>query len=279
MCSLLIYLFIYLKIVYYCACADRARSLFQLLRFVFLVFIVFLIITFFSFYHTYQSTFWSCALSEHVGRESDFWSFLHFLWVISRSYWDSALTRSDFMAALFTPGISWSHWGRQAGRPEHHRSPLRSGGERTEDAGEDWNSRGNQMGRDSGGWWRRGDRSCVSPLSSWPTWGRWATTTLVRSQGGEPGLQSDVFTETWLHQEIPDDNISISGLQTVRADRDRTENGQCEGGRLVVLFNNCWCDPGQIITIKQRICCPDIELFSVRPRPYYCTESFHASLL
>ena len=37
-----------------------------------------------------------------------------------------------------------------------------------------------------------------------------------------PGVQSDVFTETWLKQDIPDDNISISGLQTVRDNRDHT---------------------------------------------------------
>ncbi|KAI4903482.1 hypothetical protein NFI96_006182 [Prochilodus magdalenae] len=33
------------------------------------------------------------------------------------------------------------------------------------------------------------------------------------------------FSETWLHQDIPDDNVSITGFQTVRADRDCTESG------------------------------------------------------
>ncbi|KAI4885338.1 hypothetical protein NFI96_001847 [Prochilodus magdalenae] len=33
------------------------------------------------------------------------------------------------------------------------------------------------------------------------------------------------FLETWLHQDIPDDNVSITGFQTVRADRDCTESG------------------------------------------------------
>ena len=33
---------------------------------------------------------------------------------------------------------------------------------------------------------------------------------------GATGEKSDVFTETWLHQDIPGHFISISGLQTVR---------------------------------------------------------------
>lgn len=38
------------------------------------------------------------------------------------------------------------------------------------------------------------------------------------------------FMETWLHQDIPDDNISISGFQTVRANRDCTGSGKQKGG-------------------------------------------------
>ena len=49
-------------------------------------------------------------------------------------------------------------------------------------------------------------------------------------------VQSDVFMETWLHQDIPDDNISISGLQTVQADQDHTKSGKHEGGRFADLM-------------------------------------------
>ncbi|KAI4897881.1 hypothetical protein NFI96_029587, partial [Prochilodus magdalenae] len=43
------------------------------------------------------------------------------------------------------------------------------------------------------------------------------------------------FSETWLHRDIPDDNVSITGFQTVRADRDCTESGKRKGGGLAVL--------------------------------------------
>ena len=38
------------------------------------------------------------------------------------------------------------------------------------------------------------------------------------------------FTESWLHQDIPDVNVSIEGFHTIRADRDYTECGKRKGG-------------------------------------------------
>ena len=48
--------------------------------------------------------------------------------------------------------------------------------------------------------------------------------------------------------------------------RDRTENGKREGGGLVVLDNNRYCDPGHI-NIKERTRCLDVELLTVGIRP------------
>ena len=50
------------------------------------------------------------------------------------------------------------------------------------------------------------------------------------------------FTETWLHQDISDDNIFMSGLQDVRAFRGRIESDNREGSRLDVLVTNRGCD-------------------------------------
>ena len=46
------------------------------------------------------------------------------------------------------------------------------------------------------------------------------------------------FMGKWLHQDIPDDNVSISGLQTVRTDWDCIESIKSKGGGLVSLINN-----------------------------------------
>ena len=78
-----------------------------------------------------------------------------------------------------------------------------------------------------------------------------------------------------MEQDRPDHNISISGFQTFQAEQDGTESGQHKGGRLAVLIDSSWCNPGHIINIKERICCPDVELLAVRLRSYYCPGSSH----
>ncbi len=98
-------------------------------------------------------------------------------------------------------------------------------------------------------------------------------TALARSQTEYRECSLMCFTETWLHQDIPDDNVSIDGFQTVRAGRDSTGSGKRKGGGLAVLVNNKWCNPAHI-TIKERVCSPDIELLAVGLRPYYLPREF-----
>ncbi|XP_072139306.1 juxtaposed with another zinc finger protein 1b isoform X2 [Mobula birostris] len=50
-------------------------------------------------------------------------------------------------------------------------------------------------------------------------------TALARSQRTFRESSVMCFTETWLHEDIPDQNLSTDGFQTVRADRKCTESG------------------------------------------------------
>ena len=99
-------------------------------------------------------------------------------------------------------------------------------------------------------------------------------TALIRSR--ECSLMC--FSETWLHQDNRDHNFSINGFQSVRADRDHTGSGKRKGGGLAVLVNNRWCNNGHV-TIKQSICCPDIELLVVGLRPYYLPCEFSHAIV
>ena len=81
------------------------------------------------------------------------------------------------------------------------------------------------------------------------------------------------FTETWLHEQIPDSNVTVPGFQTVRADRDTTATGKKKGGGLAVLVNNRWCNPGHV-SVKERVCNADIELVAVGLRPFYLQREF-----
>ena len=53
---------------------------------------------------------------------------------------------------------------------------------------------------------------------------------LARSQREYRESSVMVFTETWLHRDIPDCNVSVDGFHTVRADRDSTLSGKAKGG-------------------------------------------------
>ena len=96
---------------------------------------------------------------------------------------------------------------------------------------------------------------------------------LIRTQREYRESSIVCLTETWLHEQIPDSNITIPGFQTVRADRDTTATGKKKGGGLAVLVNNRWCHPGHV-TVKQHVCSPDIELVAVGLRPYYLAREF-----
>ena len=88
-----------------------------------------------------------------------------------------------------------------------------------------------------------------------------------------------IFSESWLHMDVPDHNVSTKDFHTVRTDRDCTTSGKRKGGGLAVYVNNRWCNPGHI-TVKDRICSPDIELLAVGLRPYFFPCEFsHAIVL
>lgn len=75
----------------------------------------------------------------------------------------------------------------------------------------------------------------------------------------------------WLHRDIPDHSVTISGFQLVRADRDFTWSYKRKGGGLVIFLNKRWCNPGHI-PIKENVCCPDIDLLVVRLQLYYLSK-------
>jgi len=43
-------------------------------------------------------------------------------------------------------------------------------------------------------------------------------------------------------------------------------------------MNNRWCNPGHI-TVKERVCSPDIELLAVSLRPYYLPREFSQAIV
>lgn len=103
-------------------------------------------------------------------------------------------------------------------------------------------------------------------------------TALVRRENIFRECSLMCFTETWLHDGIPDSSIDINGFSVVRGDRRREECSKRRGEGLAVYVNNMWCHPGHV-TVKERVCSPDIEFLAVGLRPYYMPREFSHAIL
>jgi len=54
------------------------------------------------------------------------------------------------------------------------------------------------------------------------------------------------FTETWLHDNVPDTIVSLAGFQLVRAHRSCNKSGKKKGGGVAIYVNNrCTVDTVQ----------------------------------
>lgn len=80
------------------------------------------------------------------------------------------------------------------------------------------------------------------------------------------------FTETWLNVLDTDSALEISGFGApLRLDRDSEVTHKTMGGGVCLYINRRWC---RNITVRERLCLPDIELLSVSLRPDYLPREF-----
>ena len=80
------------------------------------------------------------------------------------------------------------------------------------------------------------------------------------------------LTETWLTDADPDSTLIIDGFGApIRLDRDPRTTGKSRGGGVCLYINPRWCTN---VTVRERICLPDIELLSVSVRPFYLQREF-----
>lgn len=96
-------------------------------------------------------------------------------------------------------------------------------------------------------------------------------TMLAQSQREYRECSLMCFTESWIHQDIPDDNTSLEGFHIVRTDRVSAVSGKQKGGELALLVNNRWC---KLAHISFKECCLDTELCTVGLRLYYLPREF-----
>ena len=70
----------------------------------------------------------------------------------------------------------------------------------------------------------------------------------------------------------------FSRLSVGVGERSCSESGKKKGGGDAVYVNNKWCNPGHI-TVKERVCSPDIELLAASLHPYYLPREFSQTII
>lgn len=83
------------------------------------------------------------------------------------------------------------------------------------------------------------------------------------------------FTETWLHEGVPDSAILPAGFSLFRADRTAGSLKQ-KGGGVSFLVNDRWCTN---ITTIYRSCSPELEALIIQCRPFYLPREFASIIL
>lgn len=68
-----------------------------------------------------------------------------------------------------------------------------------------------------------------------------------------------IITETWLHTQIPDAAVQLTGRTIHRQDRNK-DTGKSRGGGLCIFVHKDWCSNSNIIDMY---CTPDLEALSV----------------
>lgn len=81
------------------------------------------------------------------------------------------------------------------------------------------------------------------------------------------------LTNPWLNQNISDSCVDLPGFTLICSGTYAKASGKLKGGGLVLLVNQSWCNPTHV-TVKEKMCCPDIEPWAVGLRPYYFPIEF-----
>ena len=83
------------------------------------------------------------------------------------------------------------------------------------------------------------------------------------------------FSETWfIDKKVTNESVAIDGFgEPYRMDRDSKQSGKERGGGVYLYVSEKFCDRASV-TVKQRMCTPELELISVSLRPRYLPREF-----
>ena len=80
------------------------------------------------------------------------------------------------------------------------------------------------------------------------------------------------YTETWLSDDVRDSHVNMEGFSLFRSDRTK-DSGKKNGGGVCLFVNEKWCHRNNM-SLKHKVCTPNVELLTVSVRPYYIPREF-----
>ena len=78
------------------------------------------------------------------------------------------------------------------------------------------------------------------------------------------------YTETWLSDDVPDSHVNMEGFPLFRSDRTK-DSGKKNGGGVCLFVSEKWCHRINM-SVKHKVCTPNVELLTVSVRPYYIPQ-------
>ena len=82
------------------------------------------------------------------------------------------------------------------------------------------------------------------------------------------------LTETWFDNKISDESVYLDGFGVpYRCDRNPIITQKESGGGACIYVNNRYCSEANV-TVRKRLCTPDVELISLSLRPKYLPREF-----
>ena len=83
------------------------------------------------------------------------------------------------------------------------------------------------------------------------------------------------FSETWfIDKKVTNESVATDGFgEPYRTDRDSRQTGKERGGGVSLYVSEKFCDRANV-TVKQRMCTPELELISLSLRPRYLPREF-----
>ena len=85
------------------------------------------------------------------------------------------------------------------------------------------------------------------------------------------------YKETWLSDDVRDSHVNMEGFSLFRSNRTK-DSGKKNGGGVCLFAKEKWCHRNNM-SVKHKVCTPNVQLLTDSVRPYYIPQKFSHVLI